>query len=248
MITRLAIIADIHGNWQALQAVLNDIERQQVDQILSLGDNIGYGPEPEEVVSALQQRQVISVMGNHELALISRSYCNRMNATARESMALTRRLLSSSSCSWLENLPPYRICHGARLVHGCPPQSMTVYLFSASANRLQRLFSSFPEQICFAGHTHTLHLFEQVDQEIGQRHLAIERLSLNRASRCIILPGSVGQPRDTVNRHAKYAIWDRAEQSVELRAVPYDVETTVRLLGERQFPLINAKRLVGQGQ
>ena len=55
----------------------------------------------------------------------------------------------------------------------------------------------------------------------------------------------MGQPRDTVNRHAKYAIWDRAEQSVELRAVPYDVETTVRLLGERQFPLINAKRLVG---
>ena len=83
---RLAIIADIHGNYRALDAVLSDIARHGVDRIVSLGDNIGYGPEPEEVVRSLQAYRVLSVMGNHELGLISRSYFNRLHAAARQSL------------------------------------------------------------------------------------------------------------------------------------------------------------------
>ena len=241
---RLAIVADIHGNWQALQAVLSDIAGQDVAGIFSLGDNIGYGPEPEEVVQALLAHQVVSVMGNHELALVSRSYYNRLHQTARTSLDITRSLLSDRGRVWLASLPPSRASHGARFVHGCPPQSMTVYLFSPSINRLQRVFASFPEPVCFAGHTHTLNIYHSDSGGVSCGHLAEGKRQLERQSRYIIMAGSVGQPRDPLNWHAKYLLWQPEDQTVVVRSVPYDVQTTVRLLGERGFPVTNAKRLV----
>ena len=245
---RIAIVADIHGNWRALQAVLADIDAHGVEEIYSLGDNIGYGPEPEEVVQALRERGVVSVMGNHELGLISRSYYRRLQSVARESLDCTAKLLSPASRSWLAGLPPCLLCHGARLVHGCPPRSITVYLFAPSPVRLQRLFATYPEPLCFAGHTHMLSVFQD-GSEPGlpplQEQLNTGARPLASDHRYIIMPGSVGQPRDTLNRQAKYLLWDRAQQSIEVRALPYDVQTTIRLLGERGFPVTNARRLAG---
>lgn len=244
MVKRLAIIADIHGNYRALQAVLADIAGMEVERIVSLGDNIGYGPEPEEVVQALRLHQVVSVMGNHELGLISRSYYHRLHSTARESLALTRSLLSAESLAWLLNLPAVRLVSDARFVHGCPPESMTMYLFSPTENRLQRLFASYPERFCFAGHTHGFGLYTEHGGRVASGKLSVGRLFLDPDYRYLILPGSVGQPRDAVNRHAKYLLWDRAEGTIEVRALTYDVEATVRLLGERRFPVVNARRLL----
>lgn len=240
---RLAIIADIHGNYRALQAVLADITLQGAERIFSLGDNIGYGPEPEEVVRALRDHRVVSVMGNHELGLVSRSYYNRLHATARESLAITRSLLSQSSLAWLEVLPPFHLCCGARFVHGCPPQSVTVYLHAPSENRLRRLFASYPESFCFAGHTHDLGFYQQDGAAISSREWRVERKSLVSRARYLLLPGSVGQPRDALNWHAKYMLWDQEAETVEVRAQAYDVQATIRLLGERGFPVTNAKRL-----
>jgi diadenosine tetraphosphatase ApaH/serine/threonine PP2A family protein phosphatase len=240
---RLAIVADIHGNYQALQAVLADIALMGADRIFSLGDNIGYGPQPEEVVQALLDHQVVSIMGNHELGLVSRSYCNRLNATARESLALTRSLLSPVSLDWLEALPAFHLCCDARFVHGCPPQSVTVYLHAPTETRLSRLFASYPERFCFAGHTHDLGFYQQDDAAITSSEWQVERRRLEPCTRYLFLPGSVGQPRDALNRHAKYMLWDQEAATLEVRALAYDVHTTIRLLGERGFPLTNAKRL-----
>lgn len=245
---QIAIVADIHGNWRALQAVLADIDAHGVDEIYSLGDNIGYGPEPEEVVQALRARGVVSVMGNHELALISRSYYRRLQGVARDSLDCTEKLLSPASRSWLASLPACHLCHGVRLVHGCPPRSITVYLFAPSTVRLQRLFATYPESLCFAGHTHMLTFFQD-GSEPGlpplQDQLKTGTRILDPDHRYIIMPGSVGQPRDTLNRQAKYLLWDRDNHTIEVRALPYDVPTTIRLLGERGFPVTNAKRLAG---
>ncbi len=240
---RLAIIADIHGNYRALQAVLTDSTLMGADRIVSLGDNIGYGPEPEEVVQALLEHGVVSVMGNHELGLVSRSYYNRLHATVRESLARTRTLLSAGSLAWLEGLPAAHICCGARFVHGCPPQSITVYLHAPTDNRLQRLFTTYPERICFAGHTHEFGFFQKAGAVIIRRALTVEQVRLDSESRYLLLPGSVGQPRDSHSWYAKYMLWDLGAQTLELRAVLYDVQTTMRLLGERHFPASNAQRL-----
>ena len=240
---RLAIIADIHGNYRALDAVLADIARNGADRIVSLGDNIGYGPEPEEVVRALQGYRVLSVMGNHELALISRSYFNRLHANARQSLVLTRTLLSRSSLAWLEALPPVQCCFGARFVHGSPPQSMTVYLHNPTDTRLQRLFFEFNERFCFAGHTHAFGWYGLSDGEIQRRKVELGRYMLDSQSRYLILPGSVGQPRDSLGWEAKYLLWDREADTMEVRAVAYDVQTTIHLIHERGFPAVNGKRL-----
>jgi len=241
---RLAIIADIHGNYRALEAVLADIDSKGADRILSLGDNVGYGPEPDEVVQTLLELKVVSVMGNHELGLVSWSYFNRLNDVVRASLVITRTLLRPQSLAWLEELPVVHVCCGARFVHGCPPQSITVYLQAPSDNRLQRLFASYPEHICFAGHTHDFGFFQQDGPMVSRRAVAVEQLQLDPYTRYLLQPGSVGQPRDTLNWHAKYMLWDLEKQTVEVRAVPYDVQATIRLLRERHFPASNAQRLL----
>lgn len=243
---RLAIIADIHGNSRALDAVLSDIARQGVDRIVSLGDNIGYGPEPEEVVRSLLAYRVLSVMGNHELGLISRSYFNRLHATARQSLVLTRNLLSAASLAWLESLLPVLCRFGARFVHGCPPQSMTVYLHNPSDIRLHRLFGSYPEQVCFAGHTHDFGWYRLQGEQIERRQPQLGLQTLEARDRLLLLPGSVGQPRDSLGWQAKYLLWDQEAETIEVRAVDYDVQTTIHLLTERGFPPANAKRLYWQ--
>jgi len=240
---RLAIIADIHGNCRALDAVLADIGQNKVDRIVSLGDNIGYGPEPEEVVRSLQGYRVQSVMGNHELALISRSYFKRLQANARQSLELTRSLLSPDSLRWLAALPPVRCRYGARFVHGSPPQSMTVYLYNPTDTRLLRLFAEFKERFCFAGHTHALDWYELAGPAIKRREVGLGRTDIDPQRRYLILPGSVGQPRDSLGWRAKYLLWDQEAATMEIRAVEYDVQTTIHLINERGFPAVNGQRL-----
>ncbi len=103
---RLAVITDIHGNFRAFQAVLSDIAKQNIARIVSLGDNIGYGPEPDEVVSTLAKHGVASIQGNHELALISPAYYKQLNPPTRQSLDLTRGLLTQTSLDWLAELEP----------------------------------------------------------------------------------------------------------------------------------------------
>ncbi|MCL2459274.1 MAG: metallophosphoesterase [Desulfobulbus sp.] len=240
---RLGILADIHGNYRALAAVLADMAQAGVERIVSLGDNIGYGPEPEDVVRALIKHRVVSVMGNHEQGLFSRSHYERLHAVPRDSLALTRTLLSPDSLAWLEGLQAVRCENGVRYVHGCPPQSATIYLYTPTKKRLRRVFAAYPERFCFAGHTHDFGWHQQNDADVVSREVAIGHVALESDARYLLLPGSVGQPRDMLSWHAKYMVWDQATATIDIRSVPYDVQTTIRLLGERGFPASNAKRL-----
>lgn len=241
---RLAILSDIHGNYRALEAVLGDIEQQHIDTAITLGDNIGYGPEPEQVVFELIKRGISSVMGNHELGLINPNYFGRLNFLAQESLDITRSLLSPESLTWLANLRPVIIRQKARFCHGCPPSSITRYLYAPSDVRLTRIFQSYPEILCFSGHTHTLNLFEQRHTgEIIKKKLDFQSVSLDQRNRYLVIVGSVGQPRDSLNNKAKYAVWDTLASSCTIRQIPYDVDTTIKLLKRHNFPLQNAKRL-----
>lgn len=109
---------------------------------------------------------------------------------------------------------------------------------------LDKIFGSFPENLCFYGHTHTLNFFEEglppekgLDVEPGTYRMHPER-------RYIVNPGSVGQPRDGINNHAKYLIWDQEKETITYRDVQYDVMRTVNKLRQLKFPIFNAKRLL----
>ena len=240
---RIALISDIHANYRALQGVLADIDLEEVDEIISLGDNIGYGPEPEEVIQALRQRQIISIMGNHELGLADEGYFKRLNPGPQDSLELNRQLMGRESIDYVCGLPRLLIRHGARFIHGCPPRSITSYLYSPSMAKVKKIFAGYPEQFCFYGHVHSLECFFLTAD--GCQHLEPEPgiFSCEREVRYLFNPGSVGQPRDGLNRLAKYAIWDLDQQTLEVRQVSYDVATTKKLLKERGFPEANSFRL-----
>ena len=106
---KLAIISDIHGNYDALLQVMADIDQSGVDRIISLGDNIGYGPEPDRVVQKIMAQNIPSVLGNHELAIKGEEYLSWFNPVARQSLIKTRALLSSSSIKFVKKLEPYLI-------------------------------------------------------------------------------------------------------------------------------------------
>lgn len=240
---RTAVLSDIHGNHEALEAVLEDIEGRAIDRMVSLGDNVGYGPEPERVLQTLGERRIPSVLGNHELGLVDASFLSWFNPTARKSLAITRGLLAPESIERLRAMDRRFSVGSALFVHGCPPDSVTRYFFEVYDAEWRRLFQRMAEPICFVGHTHELALVEYDENELAQHILGcgVHRLKADR--RYVVNAGSVGQPRDG-DRRAKYVIWDEEDHAIEVRCLAYDVDKTVRKILELGFPRVNARRLL----
>ena len=239
---RLAIISDIHGNLEAFKEVLADIDRSRIDGLACLGDNIGYGPEPEQVIDLVRERDIPCVMGNHELAVLEVKYLDWMNTTARQSLVMTRELLSADSIEYIGTLPPAMTYHGSLCVHGAPPDSVVTYLFQLSTAQLEEAFRAMEEKICFLGHTHRLLIVSFDGNELVRAPLGNGSVSLHKDHQYIINVGSVGQPRDG-NNNAKYVIWDMDSHSIEVRFVPYNIAATARKIIELGFPEFNARRL-----
>lgn len=239
---RLAIISDTHGNFEALQQVLIDIDKSRIDNVISLGDNIGYGPEPDRVVQYIMSRDIPSVQGNHELAVKDKEYLNWFNPVARRSLIMTSDLLSETSQRFVTGLEPFLTCQNCRFVHGFPPDSPLIYMFQASDNRKMEVFKEIAERLCFIGHTHTLEIIGYDGQAIEYNDLPEGLTNLAASKRYIINIGSVGQPRDTSN-DAKYVIWDSVDDTIEVRHVPYDIAAVVKKIKAAGLPEEHAQRL-----
>lgn len=239
---RLALISDIHGNMEAFRQVLKDIERSNIDAGVCLGDNIGYGPEPDQVVNLIRKLNIPSIMGNHELAVIDRKYLMWFNPLARMSLEKTIKLLSESSIDFISTLRSSMVFQDCRFVHGFPPDSQTIYLFQVSNNYLLHVFKQMKERLCFVGHTHVLEIIGFDGQTISRQPLEKGIKNLNKEHKYIINIGSVGQPRDG-NNNAKYVIWDTLKNNIEVRYRPYDIATVVNKIIAAGLPMEHAMRL-----
>jgi len=239
---RLAVISDIHGNLEAFREVLADIDRSRIDAMLCLGDNVGYGPEPEAVVRLLRARQIPSVKGNHELGVTDLTSFRWFNSTAQASLLLTRRLISAGTHAFIGQLPSYLVLGECLAVHGCPPDSITKYLFELADEELLVLLKHLPQRLSFVGHTHDLELVMNDGLELTRQPLDAGIVSLQSEHKYLINVGSVGQPRDG-NNNAKYVIWDDAEQTLEVRFIPYDIAKTADKIIALGFPRFYATRL-----
>lgn len=239
---KLAVLADIHGNLEAFESVLSDLETLGVTAMVSLGDNVGYGPDSEAVLRRLSTRGVDSVLGNHELVIKHPRFERWFNPLLRKHLHKTKAALSLNSIDAIMGMEKAMVRFGARFVHGFPPASPVLYLFQMSAGKILRAFSRFPERICFLGHTHDLRLivFDGARLEMSPLKFGVTRLRSD--CRYMVNVGSVGQPRDGDNR-AKYVLWDIAEDALELRAVPYDIETVVKKIRKAGFPESYGTRL-----
>jgi predicted phosphodiesterase len=239
---RIAVVSDIHSNLAAFQEVLADIDRSHVDRIVSLGDNIGYGPEPEAVLRLICARNIPSIMGNHELGIADPSCLSWFNNSARRSLEMNGKLLSPASIAYILTLAPAYILGQCLFVHGFPPDSITTYLFEVSDFQLRRAFASMDREFCFVGHTHDLQLISFDGQRVRHAPLCEGSMRLEEGCRYLINAGSVGQPRDGDNR-SKYLIWDSDERRLEGRFLPYDIARTVNGILALGLPRINADRL-----
>lgn len=246
---RQALISDIHGNLDALQAVLADIQTQNVDHIICLGDIIGYGPNPCECLDLVMSRCRVTILGNHDQAALFDP--EGFNPVALKAIYWTRDRLDAGPGTpgqvnkrwdFLGELPRSHRDGEFLFVHGSPRDPTNEYVFPEyvyDERKMQLLFSRF-EQYCFQGHTHLPGVFTTgceflTPDDCNHRYpLGSEQIMVN--------VGSVGQPRDE-NPRSCYVVIDTDKRDVEFRRVEYDIEAVVakisaeadldNMLGER---------------
>lgn len=239
----IAVISDVHGNLEALDAVLDDIKEKNVSQIFSLGDNIGYGADPEAVMERLKKPGVLSVLGNHEMAVKKESFISWFNPTAKKAVEYTIQNLSEASAAEISAYPKCIVMDNLRFVHGAPPASPFIYLFQLSDEKLEKCMKLYKETVCFVGHTHDLQIIECRENHIERQQLAIGETKLDENSRYIINAGSVGQPRDR-DKRAKYLIYDSDLHQITVHAVEYDAQKAADKIIKAGIPADYATRLL----
>ncbi len=215
---RVAVLSDIHGNLPALDAVLAALA--PFDEVWVLGDIVGYGPEPNEVVARLKQLRTKAVRGNHDAAAIGALSTEAFNDDARTAVEWTGGVLTPAARRWLTGLPERASIGDFTLVHGSPRDPTWEYLVSsalASAN-----MPAFATPHCLVGHTHVPLVFRE--DAAGMQMLAPERgIALELDERRLILnPGSVGQPRDGDPR-ACGMLLDTSHKTATWQRIPYPV-------------------------
>ncbi len=240
---RIAVISDIHGNMEALSSVFKDIKVSAIDEIISLGDNIGYGPEPEDVIKTVTKQGVFSICGNHEIAVNNIKFADGFNPSAKKALHYTIKELSDESFSIIQKYPLYRIRHNCYFVHGFPPKSVFEYLFMVSDQVIIDALMTLNSYICFVGHTHTLELVILENSMLSRNPLAEGEVKLDDSCKYLVNAGSVGQPRDK-NKDAKYLIYDTEKNSLETRFVKYDKGPTIQKMKDAELPWQIAMNLI----
>jgi diadenosine tetraphosphatase ApaH/serine/threonine PP2A family protein phosphatase len=231
----LAVISDVHGNLDALEAVLSDVDAQGVDRIICLGDILGYGPNPIECLDAIIERCDVILCGNHDHAVLYEPLS--FHLAAENACYWTRRQLESEpdvrkrNRRWdaLGSVSFQHRENGMMFVHGSPRKPINEYLFPEDVftypEKLAHNFNYVHEQTCFVGHTHVAGVFWE-DPYFDQPGDLPERNKLSLSNeKSIINVGSVGQPRDRDVRSSYVTVED---DQVAFHRVEYDIDSCVR--------------------
>jgi predicted phosphodiesterase len=245
---RYLIISDLHSNWEALQAVL-DAAKGQYDRIVSCGDLVGYGPDPNRVVDWARKNLAAVIRGNHDRCCAGLEDLEWFNPIAKAATIWTMGQLSEDNIEYLRRLPagPLQV-NGFHLIHGSPLDE-DEYVITATDAR--NIFDYLEAGITFFGHTHLqggyaytdgcFQILPPLDPFIGEI-----RYRLDPEGIYLINPGSTGQPRDGDPR-AAFAVFDAGASEVLQRRVPYDCEKTRRRIEAAGLPdVLGARLLVGR--
>jgi diadenosine tetraphosphatase ApaH/serine/threonine PP2A family protein phosphatase len=239
----IAVVSDIHGNLEALEAVLDDARRENVDTMICLGDVVGYGADPNGCMELVSAEMKATVLGNHDAAARDLREADNFNDVAREAIRWTQEQLSDENLARLHALPLEFVEGRARYVHASPDDP-PAWHYILTEQEAWNAFEACPEPLCFVGHSHVplrvlLHRgrLEVLDGPV---------LELRPDARALVNVGSVGQPRDGDWR-AAYSLFDPRTGRVFLRRVEYDIESATSKILKAGLPEILARRLA-QGQ
>ena len=245
----LAIVSDIHSNIEALSAVLEEIDRRGIQEIICLGDIVGYGPNPRECIDIIARRCKVSLMGNHDFAVFYEPY--NFNTGAEQASYWTRQQFEDDPDAearakrwrFLGNLPVRVRTNELIGVHASPRRPVNEYIFPddiyTNPGKFVSIFERV-EKLCFCGHTHVPGVFLEgpdfysPDELDGKFELSDEKAIIN--------VGSVGQPRDQ-NSQACCVLYDRVGGEVRFLRCNYDILTTQAALLENDLPYELGMRL-----
>lgn len=247
---RYLILSDVHSNSDALQAVQHHVRRKRYDRVLFLGDAVGYGAAPNQVLNWLRSLGggVVIVRGNHDRVCAGLDSAEYFNHYAREASEWTHNNLEPRNLDFLRSFPvgPTAISDELMVCHGAP-QDEDTYIFSAYD--AQVALSGTSHQVVLFGHTHVPSAFILQHSE-EQPALTVRLLSGRRTvldiqpgARYLINPGSVGQPRDRDPR-ASYAIYDDVQKRLYLYRVTYRVAAARRRILQAGLPAVLGDRLL----
>lgn len=224
----IALISDIHANLDALNMVLADIDRRGIETIVCLGDIVGYGPNPCECLDLVRQRCAWALMGNHDFAVLYEP--TSFNANAEAASFWTRRQfeiepdeeLRKGRWEYLGSLLVRQRYLDAMWVHASPRRPINEYIFPddviTAPLKMQQIFDRI-EKRCFCGHTHVPGVFTDEPDFYPPQDLG-EAYRFSPDEKCIVNPGSVGQPRDRDPRASYAVLYD---DRVEFVRLEYDV-------------------------
>jgi len=215
---RMAILSDVHANLTALDAVLADVG--EVDAIRVLGDIVGYGPEPDEVVERLRSVGATGVCGNHDLAALGGDLIEWFNPDARAAIEWTIGRISPTTREWLSSLPERLEDGQFTLVHGSPRDPVWEYITDADVAAAQ--LDDMTTPYCLFGHTHIPTAFRSSGRTMAAVRTRPGDIVVLDDRRALLNPGSVGQARDGIpsaswlllDTDALTATWHRTEYDI----------------------------------
>jgi predicted phosphodiesterase len=242
---RYLILSDMHANWHAFEAVLRRARRKRIDAVLVLGDLVGYGAAPNQVVEAVRRLgpRLFTVRGNHDKVVSGIDTGANFNQTALTAAQWTTTRLTPANLRYVRDLPqgPIQIEPGLAICHGSPLDEDTYVFSDVDA---WEIFSNFQMSVTFFGHTHIPSLFSLEGRMLGVRALRgrTGTIYLQPGGRYLVNPGSIGQPRDRDPR-ASYMTYDSERRIVRWHRVEYPIEEAQRRIRKAGLPGSLADRL-----
>ena len=234
---KVVILSDIHSNLAALLKAFQYIENLKPDKIVCLGDIVGYGPRPNECVELIQQKCQISLMGNHDHAVLGLTDTYHFNQYAREAINWTRRALTIQNKAYLENLTFSHHENEILYVHSTPlhPEEWHYILSEYEA---RQYFPQIKQRLCFVGHSHIPLVFSSEDPPLFDEELDLS----DKNKHYIINVGSIGQPRDGDPRLC-FVIYDTDSGILNYIRLQYPIQETYDEILENKLPAFLAMRL-----
>jgi predicted phosphodiesterase len=225
---RYGVLGDIHGNREALEAVLRALDADGVRQLLCVGDIVGYNADPDECVAMMRGRRVQAIAGNHDLIGLGRLGFQRCSNIAEYALRRTRRTLGREAAAFLADLPGELIVEShVVLIHG-GVRDVQQYMVTPAQIRENAKFlaEDFPgARVCFFGHSHEQKVYEVTADNVNEVSTDGEVL-LRKENAYFINPGSVDASRKRSHKFAEYAVYDSSFGTARFLRVRYDAAST----------------------
>jgi predicted phosphodiesterase len=237
---RLGIFSDVHGNVEALDTVLRELEKEEVNLTICLGDLVGYGPDPNQCIKKVMNASDIVLAGNHDHAAVNLLSTEHFNEQARIAIEWTSQVLTNKSKNILSNLPMMETIDQILIVHATPEEpEQWHYIFTVEDAYRNLINMSVP--ICLVGHSHAPMAFIQNEEKKILLQNATE-VDIQPNRKYIINVGSVGQPRDGDPR-AAYGILDMEKNMFHLKRLAYPINKVQEKMVKKGLPAPLIERL-----